>query len=75
MDFMDFFVGIIIFARGRLFSDMLIYTFIVKFCQGNMNTVREKSGKCQGILKKPVAMNPASCSSCMWLYVIVFIML
>ena len=24
-----------------------------------MNTVREKSGKCQGILKKPVAMNPA----------------
>ena len=23
-----------------------------------MNTVREMSGKCQGILKKPVAMNP-----------------
>ena len=36
----------------------VIYTFIVKFCQGNMNTVRKKSGKCQGILKKPVAMNP-----------------
>ena len=23
-----------------------------------MNIVREMSGKCQGILKKPVAMNP-----------------
>ena len=36
----------------------VIYTFVVKFCQGNMNTVREMSGKCQGILKKHVAMNP-----------------
>ena len=35
-----------------------IYTFIVTFCQGNMNTVREMSGKCQGILMTPVAMNP-----------------
>ena len=36
----------------------VIYTFVVTFCPGNMNTVREMSGKCQGILKKPVAMNP-----------------
>ena len=36
----------------------VIYTFAVTFCQGNMNTVREMSGKCQGILKKTVAMNP-----------------
>ena len=35
-----------------------ICTFIVTFCQGNMNTVREMSGKCQGILMTPVAMNP-----------------
>ena len=33
--------------------------FFITFCQGNINTVREMSGKCQGILKKPVAMNPA----------------
>ena len=26
-----------------------------------MNTVREMSGKCQGISKKPVAMNPVQC--------------
>ena len=37
----------------------VIYTFIITFCQWNMNTVREKSEKRQEILKKPVAMNPA----------------
>ena len=36
-----------------------IYTFAVTFCQGNINTVREMSGKCQGILMTPVSMNPA----------------
>ena len=36
----------------------VIYTFVVTFCQGNMNTVSEMSGKYQKILKKPVAMNP-----------------
>ena len=44
--------------RGRLFWDMLFRPFIYTFCQGNMNTVREMSGKCQGILMTPVAMNP-----------------
>ena len=42
----------------------VIYTFVGTFCQGNMNTVREMSGKCQGILKKPVAMNPEHGQKC-----------
>ena len=36
---------------------------VVTFCQEDMNTAREVSGKCrkrQGILKKPVALNPDS---------------
>ena len=64
---LDCFVDITILTRVAYFEicslEPVIYTFVVTFCQGNMNIVREMSGKCQGILEKPVAMNPALCTS------------
>ena len=58
---LDCFVDITILTRVAYFEICSLepVTFVVTFCQGNMNTVREMSGKCQGILEKPVAMNPA----------------